>query len=434
MPLVCKSDKGLFCCVILVMKTIPINEDYFCVCSDKEPSEKLLERMLMVAESSTEDLIGFDYYKKNGANKKVVHQFINKYSVLERQLLGPYLMVRKSYFCQSATHLHTVACAALAKGATIRLIHNPYGIVLEEEPYGDFPYDVLHFAERCHGHKYWLKYVNRLQNRMKLKALEEYRQKVLVIVLSSNNELLYNCLHKFFKNTLHYDVDIHIGWYHQKGTKESSIQAAQAARLFQAKLHWFDGNESFNYSAINNHIFEEAENKYNYVLLLNDDVTILDKYFLPSMIEVAENEQAKVVGAELYYPFEEGESPLYQHGGIKLGNDFTHFEHVYRAKPVSKYYLPTREVSAVTFAAALIDYQHYADLKLDDMYYGDCNDVDFCLRTREAGESVWYCNMAKAIHAESVTRKNDPSMQNDKNSPKFYRRNLRRLKREFRFI
>jgi GT2 family glycosyltransferase len=170
---------------------------------------------------------------------------------------------------------------------------------------------------------------------------------------------------------------------------------------------------------------------------MNDDIEVLSNDWLKNMVHISKTENAEIVGASLYFPGKyisphNGTGITYQHAGVKLGNSTTLFEHVNYKKPVSKNYVSSREVSAVTFAMVLIVVPIYKMLKgMDHKFYGDCNDIEFCLRARELGCKIWYCARAEAIHHESATRKTSPDMQNDSSSRDFYNENIDRLKKEF---
>jgi GT2 family glycosyltransferase len=64
----------------------------------------------------------------------------------------------------------------------------------------------------------------------------------------------------------------------------------------------------------------------------------------------------------------------------------------------------TREVSAVTAACMLVRSKLYRDLGgMDEGFAVALNDVDFCLRARQAGWRIVYCAESALYHFESLS-------------------------------
>ncbi|KXS55224.1 MAG: family 2 glycosyl transferase [Marinobacter sp. T13-3] len=162
----------------------------------------------------------------------------------------------------------------------------------------------------------------------------------------------------------------------------------------------------FNYSAINNFAVEHARGEL--VCLLNNDTEVISPDWLEEMASRLLQPGVGAVGARLY--FADGRV---QHAGDVLGPGgcACHLHGVIEADDpgyMNRAVLP-QELSAVT-AACLLTYRSlYQELGgLDEENLAVAfNDVDFCLRIREAGYRVVYTPYAELYHYESVSRGKD---------------------------
>jgi GT2 family glycosyltransferase len=159
----------------------------------------------------------------------------------------------------------------------------------------------------------------------------------------------------------------------------------------------------FNYPALVNAGVAQATTPY--LLMLNDDITVIEPGWLRAMMEHAQRPEVGIVGAKLLYP-----DDTIQHAGVILG-PFGGSVHVFKRFPGDDpgfFDLPdvVRNCSAVTFACAMIDRQVFDDIGgLDAEHLPVAfNDTDFCLRAREAGYEVIYTPHATLYHHESVTK------------------------------
>ena len=161
--------------------------------------------------------------------------------------------------------------------------------------------------------------------------------------------------------------------------------------------------QPFNYSALVNSALPHVTTPL--LLMLNDDITVIEPLWLRAMVEISQRPDVGIVGAKLLYPDE-----TIQHAGVVLG-PFGGSVHVFKRLPGDDpgfFDLPdvVRNVSAVTFACAVIDRDVFAAIGgLDEENLPVAfNDTDFCLRTREAGYEVIYTPHATLHHHESVTK------------------------------
>ncbi len=140
-----------------------------------------------------------------------------------------------------------------------------------------------------------------------------------------------------------------------------------------------------------------------YLLLLNDDVEPLADEWLRAMLELAQRRPIGAVGAKLHYPTGE-----VQHAGVVVMDGAPH--HVlYRWPEDSRGYYNnlrgTCNYSAVTAACLMTRRDVFFQVGgMNPEYAVNFNDVDFCLKVREAGYRLVFTPFARLTHYESLSR------------------------------
>ncbi len=159
--------------------------------------------------------------------------------------------------------------------------------------------------------------------------------------------------------------------------------------------------ERFNFSAANN--FAASRSGAEFLCLLNDDVAPLAPDWLDAMLGHFADPAVGAVGAKLLY-----ENGTVQHGGIILGLAGL-AEHTNRglARDAPGYAgraLLDQEVSAATGACLLVRRSAYEAVGgMDESFPIAFNDVDFCLKLREAGHRIVLCAQAELVHYELLS-------------------------------
>ena len=163
----------------------------------------------------------------------------------------------------------------------------------------------------------------------------------------------------------------------------------------------------FNFSAINNRAVREAA-QGSYLCLLNNDTAPLDGAWLGEMMALARRPDVGAVGAKLTYP-----DGRIQHAGVILGVGWgSPADHPYIGDPGDSigYWgrlLVAQEFSAVT-AACLVTRRAVWDAigGFDESDFAVAyNDVDYCLRVREAGYRTVWTPYARLLHEASVSQR-----------------------------
>ena len=227
----------------------------------------------------------------------------------------------------------------------------------------------------------------------------------ILIPNKDHTDDLEKCLQSIWKKTTweHYEVLV---------IENNSTDPATFAYYEQAKQR-YDGlrvvtypKTGFNFSAINN--FGRSCASGDYLLLLNNDVEVRNGDWLTELLrQCAHPGGAAVCGAMLYYPDE-----TLQHAGVVTGlGGYAGHSHKYKKKGGSGYMFraaTVQDFSAVTGACLLVKASVYDAVGgLDEQFAVAFNDVDFCLRVRDAGYRIAWTPYAQLVHYESKSRGGD---------------------------
>ena len=227
----------------------------------------------------------------------------------------------------------------------------------------------------------------------------------ILIPNKDHTDDLEKCLQSIWKKTTweHYEVLV---------IENNSTDPATFAYYEQAKQR-YDGlrvvtypKTGFNFSAINN--FGRSCASGDYLLLLNNDVEVRNGDWLTELLrQCAHPGGAAVCGAMLDYPDE-----TLQHAGVVTGlGGYAGHSHKYKKKGGSGYMFraaTVQDFSAVTGACLLVKASVYDAVGgLDEQFAVAFNDVDFCLRVRDAGWRIAWTPYAELTHYESKSRGDD---------------------------
>lgn len=158
----------------------------------------------------------------------------------------------------------------------------------------------------------------------------------------------------------------------------------------------------FNFSALVNLGVLCASGEH--ICLLNNDIEVIHPGWLGDMVGQLLRPGVGAVGAQLYYPQE-----LVQHGGILLGIGGV-AGHAHHGLPRGDHGYMQRarvahEVSGVTAACMLVRRRAFEEVGgFDESLPVAFNDVDFCLRLRQAGWKIVMDPGVELYHHESISR------------------------------
>ena len=232
--------------------------------------------------------------------------------------------------------------------------------------------------------------------------------KVSILIPSCDHGAdLRTCVDSIYRKTTYADFEVLIIENNSKedGTFRLYEQLQKEHPDNLRVLYW--KGTGFNYSALNNFGAKEATGEY--LLLLNNDTEVITPRWLEEMIMYAQQERMGCVGVKLLYP-----DNTIQHAGIGFGY-LTLAAHMHKNFPVGHpgymgRLVYAQDVYAVTAACLMVRKSVYDEVNgLDESFAVAFNDVDFCVRVREAGYTNVFTPFAQLYHYESKSRGLDES-------------------------
>lgn len=223
---------------------------------------------------------------------------------------------------------------------------------------------------------------------------------VQIIIPSRNNvRYLRPCIKSILKKTeyRHYRINIV-----DNGSDDRATLAYLRKMQDEPRVLVLRYDRPFNFSAINNWAVRQVGGRY--LLFLNDDTEVITPGWLDAMLEQAQRAEVGAVGAKLLYP-----DGRIQHGGVVLGIGVAYHAHRFFPSGHPGYFGRleiVQDFSAVTAACLMTRrevFEQVGGFDETDLAVA-YNDVDFCLRVRQAGYEIIYTPFAELYHHESVSR------------------------------
>lgn len=234
-------------------------------------------------------------------------------------------------------------------------------------------------------------------------AIQKPGRVSILIPTKDNAKVLETCLESLFTRTNWHDFEVIL-------IDNNSEEASTANLLERYRAAYPDRFRvlclavPFNFSLLMNAAAAEAQGVY--LLLLNNDTEVIHGDWLDIMMEQAQRPSIGCVGVKLLYP-----DNCIQHSGVILGRGSL-TEHVFRRahRDALVYGQADRLItnySALTAACMMLRRDVFRQVGgFDEALAVDFNDVDFCLRVREAGYHNIYLPHVTLYHHESLTRGN----------------------------
>lgn len=234
-----------------------------------------------------------------------------------------------------------------------------------------------------------------------------HHQPLVSIIIPFRDEysLLRTCIDSIINTTdyVHYEVLLIDNQSQDPDLVDYLQQISQQYENFY--LYHFD--EPFNYAKLNNWAVTKAQGEY--LLFLNNDMQIINNGWLTAMLEQIQLNNVAAVGAKLLFP-----DDTIQHAGVVVSDKGAVHINKFLADEATGYceranYI--QHISACTAACLLVDKSvfdsvgGFNSLEFSIAY----NDIDLCLRIRQAGYLITYTPYAKLYHFESQSRGLDDS-------------------------
>ena len=228
----------------------------------------------------------------------------------------------------------------------------------------------------------------------------------LLIPTRNGIEILKPCLESILANTDYPNYEILLIDNNSDDPKTLQFLEAAANR---ARVKVIQDKGPFNYSAINNRAAAVAEGSL--LAFVNNDIEPINANWLSEMVAEALQPETGAVGAMLYYP-----NDRVQHAGVILGIAGPRLVdgvagHAFKQFPRGHGGQMNRmrvrqNYSAVTAACMLVRREIFDAVGGFDTENlpVSFNDVDLCLRIREAGYRNLWTPFAEMYHHESASR------------------------------
>ena len=185
---------------------------------------------------------------------------------------------------------------------------------------------------------------------------------------------------------------------------EPRLREYLASESVAGRLRVFPYRGPFNYAAMNNAAIRHTDG--DFVLLLNNDVDGFSPGWLDQLVATMElDRRIAAVGALLHYP-----DGSIQHAGVILTPKrpciAAHAGLPHDALGYQGRIRSLQEFSAVTAACMLVRRSAFEEVSgFDEVFPDDYNDIDLCLRLRQAGYKIVYNPQVQARHWETRSRR-----------------------------
>lgn len=221
----------------------------------------------------------------------------------------------------------------------------------------------------------------------------------IIIPFRDRALLLQRCIESIYLKTIT-SCDFEIIIIDNQSRKESTKKILKILTQNYA-LTALTYKHPFNYAAINNFAVQYAKGEY--YLFLNNDTEVISRDWLNLLLKTFADTGVGAVGAKLLYP-----NNTIQHSGISFKNNYIGHTHKKlknnqkNTAPFNKIYEPDAITGAcmLTPRAIFQKVGGFDEINLPVAY----NDVDYCLKVREAGYKILYQPKVVLYHYESATR------------------------------
>jgi O-antigen biosynthesis protein len=229
----------------------------------------------------------------------------------------------------------------------------------------------------------------------------------IVIPTRDRKDLLEACINSLDRATSYRKKEIIVV---DNDSAEPETKAYFAALAQRSDVRIVPAPGPFNYPRLINLGASQARGEL--LMTLNNDIEAFEPDWLNELVSQASRPGVGLVGCLLLYP-----DHSVQHAGVIVGLSGV-AGHMYAdAAPDDPGYAGrarvTQDLSAVTGACQLMRRSLFEHLGgLDERHLAVAyNDIDFCLRVREAGLRVIYTPHARLLHRHSASRGSDIRME-----------------------
>ncbi len=226
----------------------------------------------------------------------------------------------------------------------------------------------------------------------------------IVIPTKDKRDVLATCINSIVNRTRYKNYEVLV--IDNDSRDQSTLEYLKMIQAEYRHVKVYNYKSEFNFSAIVN--YGVRQSTADVIVLLNNDTEVINDDWLHEMVSQCSRKEVGAVGAKLFYP-----NGQIQHAGVVLyeGHPGNHI-YLRKDKNDAGYFNKlnlVQEYSAVTAACLAVRRELYLELggfdekNLKVAY----NDVDFCLKAKEAGYRNVWTPFAQLFHYESLSRGND---------------------------
>jgi GT2 family glycosyltransferase len=222
----------------------------------------------------------------------------------------------------------------------------------------------------------------------------------LIIPTHNQVKLLSSCIHGILESTTYKNVEVLVV-DNRSDDPQTLRYLEEVSQDSRVRVIRDDGE--FNFARINNDAVKHARGTV--LGFINNDIQVVRPDWLREMVSHVIRPNVGAVGARLLYP-----NGTVQHAGVILGigGVADHMMKHISAQSLGYFcraILP-QNLSAVTAACMLVKREAFEQVGGfdQDAFAVAYNDIDFCLRLRQAGYLITYTPYAELLHHESISR------------------------------
>ncbi|MDO4490408.1 MAG: glycosyltransferase family 2 protein [Lachnospiraceae bacterium] len=211
---------------------------------------------------------------------------------------------------------------------------------------------------------------------------------------------LDKCLKSIYEVTTYKNFEIVI--VENNSTEKETFSYYEQIQNLHSNIRVITWKDEFNYAAIHNFAVPYCQGEY--LLLLNNDTSIITPDWMEKMLQYAQREDVGAVGAKLYFP-----DDTVQHAGVIIGlggvaghifSGTPRVEYGYQARLIS-----AQDLSAVTAACMMMPKAVFEAVGgFDERFKVAFNDVDLCMKIRALDKKIVFTPYAELYHYESKSR------------------------------
>ncbi|MBL4772625.1 MAG: glycosyltransferase family 2 protein [Alcanivoracaceae bacterium] len=227
----------------------------------------------------------------------------------------------------------------------------------------------------------------------------------IIIPFKDKYSLLQTCIESVLSKTDYQNYEILLIDNQSKNNKVLDYSKKLTQQHSNIYLYKFD--QPFNYAKLNN--WAVRRTKGTLLLFLNNDIEVINRDWLLAMLEQVQGSKVAAVGAKLLFS-----DNSIQHAGVVVSNIGAVHSNKHLQDGTTGYFERSnyiQNISACTAACLMMKKSVFIEVGGfdEELFKIAYNDVDLCLKIRQAGYLITYTPYAQLYHYESKSRGFDDS-------------------------